>query len=403
MSVEKLVKNELKTGSPISSTRVRIVESPDSISLAAGDPSFTLPKYVADAVYKAILDGCNHYCFGGDPDLKLAISNYYEKQYGYKADPEKQIIITSGGSGSIFAAYGAILNAGDEVICLDPAYGGGSGGPSYFGAKTVWANLKKLEGGAFRLDEENLKKAITPKTKALYIENPGNPSGIVYNKKELKVIRDLAVDHDFCVLSDEAYTEYVWVKEKYTPIISLPDMADRTFAAMAMTKMFAWAGMRTGWVITGEKMAPYVNRVPGGGASWPIMKGVIAALNGPRDFIEGEQKEYKERIDYCVKRLNELPGVKCATPEGAIYLFPDISGTGLTSEEYVRGLFEQEKVRIGSGRGYGKGNGEGNVRLSMIRPLSTQKMPAWFTMTPNTTLEAAMDRIERYTKKVAKK
>jgi len=396
MSVEKFIRKELISSTPQSSTRVRIVDAPNTISLAAGDPSFKLPKYVADAVYKAIKDGYTHYCFGGDPDFKLAISNYYEKQYGYKADPEKQIVVTSGGSGSIFAGYGAILNQGDEVIALDPAYGGGSMAPAYFGAKTVFASMEKKPGGVFRFNESALKAAITPKTKALYIENPGNPSGIVYTKNELKAIADLAVDHDFEVLSDETYSEYIWGRRKHSTLIDIPGMEERTIVAMALTKMFAWAGMRTGWTIAGPKLTAYINRVPGSGASWPIMKGAIAALNGPRDFIEGEKKEYEERLDYGVKRLNEIPGIKCVKPEGAFYLFPDITGTGLTSDDFVRGLMEKQHIRIASGRGYGVGNGEGNVRLSMIRPLSTQKMPGWFKVTKRTCFEAAMDRIEKF-------
>lgn len=403
MSVDKLIRKELISSTPQSSTRVRIVDAPNTISLAAGDPNFKLPKHVADAVYKAIKDGCTHYCFGGDPDFKLAISNYYEKRFGYKANSEQQLVVTSGGSGSIFAGYGAILNAGDEVIALDPAYGGGAMAPAFFNAKTVYAPMEKKPGGAFRFNEETLKKAITSKTKALYIENPGNPSGIVYTKNELKAIADLAIDHDFAVLNDETYCEYVWGNRKHSTLIDIPGMEERTIVAMAMTKMYAWAGMRTGWTIAGPKLTTYINRVPGSGASWPIMKGAIAALNGPRDFIEGQKKEYEERIDYGVKRLNEMPGIKCVKPEGAFYLFPDITGTGLNSNEFVSGLMEKQHVRISSGRGYGVGNGEGNVRLSMIRPLSTQKMPSWLKVTKRTSFEAAMDRIERFIKNIKPK
>lgn len=401
MSIERLVRKELRGPWRIRATRMRFKAPEDMISLAAGDPNFLLPQYVADAVNQAILDGCTHYCFGGDPDLKKAIAGYYSK-YGYEADPDKQVIITSGGSGSLYQAYGALLNPGDEVIALDPAFGGGSRPPMMFGAKTVFAPMKKLDEGGFRVDEEALKEKISEKTKALYIENPGNPSGIVYTEEELKAIADLAKDHDFVVVADEIYTEFIWGGREHFPIITLPGMEDRTIVAMALTKMFAWAGMRTGWLISGPDLAQYVARAPGSSVSWPIQKGAIAALTGTWDFVEGMRKEYGERIDYCVKRLNKMPGVSCAKPEGAFYLFPDITGTGLGSQEFVQGLMKEERIRIVSGSGYGPSVGEGHVRMSMVTPLSTQKMPSWLKVGPDTCLEAAMDRTERFVKKQAK-
>ena len=401
MSIERLVRKELTGPSTRSGTRMRVKPSPTMISMGAGDPNFLLPKYIADALNQSVLDGYTHYCFGGDPELKVAISNYYKK-YGYEADPNSQVSITTGGSMSIFTAYAAVLNAGDEVIAFDPAYGGGSRAPGYFGVKTIFAPLQKGDGGSFRFNEESLKDAITDKTKVLYLENPGNPSGIVYSEKEMKTIADLAIDHDFVVLSDETYTEFIWAEKPHFPLITLPGMENRTLVAMALTKMFAWAGMRTGWIITGPEMAPYVSRAPSSSVSWPIQKGAIAALNGPRDFIEGMKKEYKERIDYSVKRLNEMPGVTCKKPEGAFYIFPDITGTGLGSNEFVQKLMQEEEIRTVSGAGYGVGNGEGNVRLSMICPMKNQTMPSWLKVNENTCLEAAMDRMENFCKKHTK-
>jgi aspartate/methionine/tyrosine aminotransferase len=390
MSIERFLRKEIRGSWRIRATRMRLEAPADTISLAAGDPPFLLPKYIADT----------HYCFGGDPELKAAISKYYSK-YGYQADPENQVIITSGGSGSLRQAYGALLNPGDEVIALDPAFGGGSRPPSYYGAKTVFASMKKASDGRLRFDEESCAQAITDKTKALYIENPGNPSGMVYTKEELKAIADLAKDHDFVVVTDEIYTEFMWGGREHFPIISLPGMEDRTIVIMALTKMFAWAGMRTGWIISGPELTSYVARGPRSSVSWPIQKGAITALTGPWDFVEGMVKEYEERINYCVQRLNEMLGVICVKPEGAIYLFPDISGTGLGSDEFAQKLMQEERVRISTGSGYGPVMGKGYVRMSMVTPLSTQTMPSWLKVGPNTSLEAAMDRLERFTKKLA--
>jgi len=399
MSIEKLVRNELKGQFRASATRQRVADAPGTISLAAGDPNFLLPEYIAKTVYDAIREGKTHYCFGGEPTLRGALVEYYSK-YGYKAEPS-QIAITAGGSQSLFQAYATILNAGDEGITFDPAYGGGRGPHRFFGVNTVYAAMKIVDG-RFRPDLEALKEAITPKTKSLYIDNPGNPSGAVFTKKELKGIADLAVDHDFVVVSDETYSEFCWDGTKHEALITYPGMENRTLVCMAFTKMYSWAGMRTGWIVSGPEMAPYVGRAPGSAISWPIQLGAAKAITDGYEYVKAIRKEYEERLDYGVKRLNEMPGVSCVKPEGAFYLFPDITGTSLNSNDFVQKLAQEEAVRTVSGSNYGPGAAEGYVRLSMIRPLSTQKMGSWFEMTPDTTFEAAMDRIERFVKKYQK-
>ena len=178
-------------------------------------------------------------------------------------------------------------------------------------------------------------------------------------------------------------------------------MEERVIVAMAMTKMFAWAGMRTGWVIAGPELSQYVNRAPLGGASWPMMRGCLKGLKDGYQFVLDMRAEYKERIEYSMKRFNEMPGVKCPHPEGAFYMFPDITGTGMTSAEFTQKLAEEAKVLAVSGASYGAGHGEGNVRFSMIRPLSTQKMQSWFPHKKGYMLEDAMDRIEKFVQKHA--
>ena len=394
MTIEKYIRKELRGPARRSATRMSGPPDPMMISLAAGDPNFLLPDYITQAVKTAIEIGQTHYCFGGDHELKQAIAKYYSK-YGYQTEAT-QVNITSGGSESILKSYAAILNPGDEVVAFDPAYSGGTMVPAYFGAKTVFAPLKKLDDGSYDFDEEALKKAITPKTKCLYIENPGNPSGKVYGEKELKTIADLSKDHDFLIVSDETYTEFIWTGATHYPIITLPGMENRVIVAMAMTKMFAWAGMRTGWVIAGPELNQYISRAPMGGASWPIQRGCLKGLQDGYQFVLDMRAEYKERIEYTMKRFNEMPGIKCPHPEGAFYMFPDITATGMTSGDFTTKLAEEEKVRAVNGAGYGAGTGEGNVRFSMIRPLSTQKMQSWFPHKPGMMLEDAMDRIERF-------
>jgi aspartate aminotransferase len=345
-------------------------------------------------VYDAIEDGCNHYNFGGEGALTAALSEYYSK-YGYKPEVG-QIIITGGGNPGLSRAFAAVMNAGEEAIYPDPSYGGGSGMVRFVGAKRVNVPMKKVNG-LFRPDVDAFNEAITSKTKAIYLDNPGNPSGAVFTNKELAGIAELAVDNNLVVVSDETYSEFVWDGAEHKALITYPGMENRTIIVSALTKMYSWAGMRTGWVICGPELFPYVRSAPGGSVSWPIQRGAVVALTKGLQYVEDIKKEYEERLDYGVKRLNEMPGVNCTKPEGAFYLYPDISGTGIPSQEFGQKLNEEEAIRI-SGSAYGDGNAEGHVRLSMIRPLSTQTMPSWFETTPETTFEAAMDRIERFVK-----
>ncbi|MBS7619068.1 aminotransferase class I/II-fold pyridoxal phosphate-dependent enzyme, partial [Candidatus Bathyarchaeota archaeon] len=185
MSVERFARKELLSLGGGSATRVMIGKIPGLINLGAGDPDFDQPKFIADAVYKAMMEGHTHYAFGGDLEFKKAIAEYYAK-YGITVDPETQVTITSGGSQAIFQAFAAVLNPGDEIIILDPAYQGYNQPAAYFGAKIVRAKMKKDKSGLFRPEINNIKAAVTKNTKALMICNPDNPAGIVYTKKELE-------------------------------------------------------------------------------------------------------------------------------------------------------------------------------------------------------------------------
>lgn len=249
--------------------------------------------------------------------------------------------------------------------------------------------MYKNDEGYFRPDIEALKEHITDKTKALVICNPDNPTGCVFTKEELTAIADLAKDHDFAVVSDEIYTEFIWGGRKHFPIISLPDMADRTLVVMSFSKMFAWTGCRAGFIISGPELAPYVARVPLGINSMPVafQRAAIVALKEGWDFVDYMRRQYEERMDYCTKRLNEMPNVTCVKPEATFYLFPDISGTGLSSMDFTGKIMTEERLRIVPGSAYGP-RGEGHVRLALVHPMKV--------------LVEAMDRFERFVAKLAK-
>ncbi len=386
MTVEKFAKKEvldlLKSAG--SMTRAAVGQVEGLINLGAGDPDFNQPEFINKAVYEAMKAGHTHYSFTGEPDFKEAIAKYYSK-YGVEIDPSTQVLITSGGSQAIFQAFGAILNPGDEIIVLDPAYTGYSSPLAYFGAKMVRAKQLKDREGRFRPDMANIEAAITDHTKAVLFCTPDNPTGTVWTKEELERLAEICVEHDILAISDEIYTEFIWGGRKHETIIDKPGMWDRTMVLMSFSKTFAWTGCRAGYIIAGPELMKLVNAVPVGICSVPVpfQKAAIKALEEGWDFVEEMRKAYQKRIKFMVSRLNEIEGVKCVEPEGAFYLFPDISSLGIPSMKFAMDLFMKEKVRCAPGSAYGE-MGEGHIRFAMVRPIED--------------LEEACNRLERFIK-----
>jgi aminotransferase len=386
MGVEKFAKKEVaelmeRAGS---STRASVGPIEGMINLGAGDPDFDQPEFINKAVYEAMKAGHTHYSFTGEPDFKEAIAKYYEK-YGVEVDPKTQVLITSGGSQAIFQAFGAILNPGDELVVLDPAYTGYNTPIAYFGAKMVRAKQRKDRNGIYRPDFANLEAVITDKTKAILFCTPDNPTGTVWTKEELQKLAEIAVKHDLVVISDEIYTEFIWGDRKHETIIDMPGMWERTMVLMSFSKTFAWTGCRAGYIIAGPELMKVISSVPVGICSVPVpfQKAAVKALEEGWDFVAKMRKEYKKRIDFMTDRLNQIEGVKCPKPEGAFYLFPDISSFGLPSMKFAMEFFKEEKVRCAPGAAYGE-MGEGYIRFALVRPVED--------------LEEVCKRLERFVK-----
>ena len=375
MSAEKFAKTEILDLLKMkgAGTRTRVGPIKGLINLGAGDPDFNQPELINNAVYEAMKAGHTHYSFTGEPDFQEAIADYYKK-YGVTVDPKTQVLITSGGSQAIFQAFGAVLNQGDEILIMDPAYQGYFKPAAYFGAKLTRAKQRKDRNGIFRPDFGNIENAITDKTKAILFCNPDNPTGTVWTQEELEKLAEIAVKHDLVVMADEIYTEYTWGENKHRPIINLPGMWERTMVLMSFSKTFAWTGCRAGYIIAGPELLKLVSNVPVGICSVPVpfQKAGVVALEQAWDFVAEMKAEYKRRVDYMVERLNKIEGVKCPYPEGTFYLFADISELGVSSAEFVTKFFQEKKVRCAPGTQYGE-NGEGNIRFALVSPLEDLK------------------------------
>jgi aminotransferase len=385
MAVDRFAKKELlamATGAPTS--RVTLGPMEGLINLGAGDPDFDQPEFINKAVYEAMRAGRTHYSFGGEPEFKEAIAEYYKK-YGVNVDPKTQVLIESGGSQAIFRSFAAILNPGDEILIMDPAYQGYNQPAAYFGAKLTRARLVKDRNGLFRPNMRNIEAAVTDKTKALLICNPDNPVGTVYTKKELEGIAKIAVEKDIVVIADEIYTEFVWGDRKHLPIINMPGMWERTMVLMSFSKTFAWTGCRAGYIIAGPELMELIANVPTGITSVPVpfQRAGIEALKHGWDFVDEMRKAYEERIKYFVPRLNEIEGVSAPYPEGAFYVFVDISRLGVPSRKFTQDFFQKERVRVAPGTQYGA-NGEGHIRFALVRPTED--------------LEESATRLERFIK-----
>lgn len=389
MDVKKFAKKEILAMSGGSATRAAVAADPKMINLGAGDPDFNQPNFINKAVYQAMKEGHTHYEFTGVPVFKEAIAKYYAK-YGVKIDPNTQLTIDSGGSQAIFRAFGAILNPGDEIILLDPAYSGYFQPAAYFGAKMVRVAMKKDKKGLWRPDVNAIAKACTPRTKAVMICSPDNPTGAVYTEKELKALAEVCVEKDIICISDEIYTEFIWGRKKFIPTMMIPGMADRTIALMSFSKTFAWTGCRAGYCIASPELTGLLNNVPIGiiGMPVPFQYAGAVALEKGWGFVKKMRKEYKKRIDFSVKRLNEIKGINCPYPEGTFYVFPDISAVGMPSAKFAQELVLQEKVRGAPGTGYGTA-AEGHIRFALVDNMER--------------LEEAFNRVERFVKKNGKK
>ena len=383
MSVERLLKRELANFKP-RRRRISTSDGSDAHVLWGGDTlDVQLPNYIADSVYQAIMDGYTHYAMAGDPDFKQAIAKYYSKFGATIEDPVKQVIVNSGGSTGIFQSFSALINPGDEIILFDPTYSAYPNVIQFLGGKIVKSPLMEESSGQMRPNIEDLKERITPKTKAVLVCTPDNPTGCVYTKEELKSIADLAKDHDFVVVSDEIYQEFIWCDTPHFPIISLPDMEDRTIVVMSFSKTYVWTGCRVGCLISGPSLAPYISKIP---ISLGLVPGAfqragIVALEQGGDFVNRLHNRYREVTEYCSKRLDGMTGISCAMSEATFYVWPDISGTGLSDYDFSAKLWEQQQVSVRPGSLFGE-MGKDRERLALVEPLDR--------------LVDAMDRIEAF-------
>ena len=329
-------------------------EGKDVISLGIGEPDFDTPANITEAMAKAAREGETHYTANkGIMPLRKAIIEYLSGNYGLNYDAE-EIITTVGVAEGIYIALSAYLDPGDEMLFPDPAWVNYSHVPVMNGATPISYVLRPENN--FQIDVEGLEALVTEKTKIFVLLDPSNPIGAVQSKETLEKLAKFLVKHDLLVISDEIYDQLLYDGVKHYSIASFPGMFERTIVLNGFSKTYAMTGWRLGYVAAPIALIPPMAKMHAylvTNATSMAQFGAAEALTGPQDSVKIMVDEFQRRRDYVVKSINAIDGLSCLTPEGAFYVFVDVSGTGLTGEEFCR-LMLDGGVGVVPGTAFGK-------------------------------------------------
>lgn len=335
----------------------------DIIHLEIGEPDFDTPQHIIDAAKQALDDGFTHYGPSpGQPQTRQAVADFLSERHGYSIEPDR-VIITPGGKPIMFNTIMALIERGDEVIYPNPGFPIYESMINYVGGVAVPMQLR--EENEFNADIDELERLITPKTKLLIMNSPNNPCGSVMPTADIERIAALANKHDLVVMSDEIYKDIYYEGEHHS-ITRFPGMVDRTVILDGFSKSYAMTGWRLGYGVVPKWLVDDMVRLAVNIYSCTSVFsqiGAIAALQGSQQRVRDMVKEFTVRRDLVVSELNSLPGVTCLEPKGAFYAFPNITGTGLTSAEFVDRALGDYGVAVLGGTAFGK-FGEGFIRVS---------------------------------------
>ena len=362
-----------------------VSEMPDAISLGVGEPDFDTPWHIRDEGIYSLERGRTFYTSNsGLKELREEIGRYLKRRIQTSYDPDKEIVITVGGSEGIDMAFRAMLNPGDEVLIPQPSY------VSYHPCAVLADGVPKVielkAENEFRLTKEELLEAVTDKTKILVLPFPNNPTGAIMEKTDLEEIARIVIEKDLYVLSDEIYSELSY-KGEHVSIASLPGMKERTILINGFSKAFAMTGWRLGYACGPEAILEQMTKIH----QFAIMcapttsqyAAIEAMKNGDSDVRE-MCTAYNQRRRYLVHAFREM-GLPCFEPFGAFYVFPCIKEFGMTSEEFAEKLLAEERVAVVPGSAFGD-CGEGYLRISYAYSLED--------------LKVALGRLEKFVKQL---
>jgi len=355
-------------------------EMKDVVALTVGQPDFATPWHIREAGIASLEKGKTYYTSNaGTMELRVEISKYLDRRFSLHYDAKDEVIVTVGGSEAIDLAIRALVNPGDEVILPTPSFV--CYAPMVHLASGVTVEIPLKEENNFRLTAEELRAAITPKTKLLILPFPANPTGAIMEKEDMEAIAEVLRGTNIMVLTDEIYGELTYGKKHFS-FARIPDMRERTIVANGFSKAFAMTGWRLGFLAAPKEVTVQMLKIH----QFAIMSApttaqfaAIEALREGDEDIEEMKAEYNRRRTRLVDRLRKM-GIGCFTPEGAFYVFPNISGFGMTSEEFCNKLLMEYGVAIVPGTAFGD-CGEGYARISYAYSVKH--------------IDEALDRMER--------
>jgi aminotransferase len=354
------------------------------ISLGVGEPDFVTSWTIREAAIHSLEEGYTTYTANaGMIELRKEISRYMDKRFNVSYDPANQIIVTVGASQALDLALRAILNPGEEVIVVEPCFVAYAPLVTMAGGNPV--TVQTLAENDFKLKPEQLEAAITPKTKALLICTPNNPTGTQLGKEDLEKIAEIVKKHDLLVIADEIYAELSY-DEEFTSFAAIEGLIERTILINGFSKAFAMTGWRLGFVCAPKEISEAIYKIHQYGmmcASTMSQHAGIEALKNGMPEVEEMRQSYRSRRNFIVNSFNEI-GLSCHNPGGAFYAFPSIKSTGLTSQDFAEKLLLEEKVAVVPGDVFGE-SGEGHIRCSYASSMEQ--------------LKEAITRMERFVKK----
>lgn len=342
----------------------------DVINLAIGDPDLPTPKPILDAMYSDCLAGHTKYTDSkGDPALIAALQRFYSEEYGLDLATER-LLVTPAACAGMYEVMQAVLDEGDEVLVFDPYFSPYAAQISMAGGKPVFVPCFAAEG--FQPSAARAAQAITPRTKALLINSPNNPTGARYGGETLKALAQLACERDLLVIADDIYTDFCY-DGPFLPILALPGMLERTVALGSLSKNFLMTGLRVGWIAAPPEVIRAVHRLSENiiySTPAPSQRAAIYALENRAALRPGIVPVFEARMAYARRRIEALPYLTGCPCQGGFYLFPGIGPTGLSSMEACRVFLDEAHVLMLPGSVFGAA-GEGQMRLACTRDMET--------------------------------
>lgn len=346
----------------------------DVISLSVGEPDFHTPWHISEEGIYAIEKGRTYYPpTRGLEQLRKGLVKYYKRRLGVKGYTNENVLVTNGASESIDLVCRATLEPGDECIILDPGYVAYEPSVLLTGAKPVYLKLQEKDG--FKVTKEALEECITDKTKMIILNYPSNPTGGIMTKEDYEKILPILKEHEILIVCDEIYIELTYGEKPYS-IANFEDIRKQLVVVNGFSKAYSMTGWRLGYMIADKEIIEACNSIhqyASMGAATPCQFAAIEAVNEKSDKDIDEHKiSFEARRNFLVSKLNKM-GLHTPLPEGAFYVFPNISKTGLSSYDFCVKLLEEEKVCVIPGTAFGP-SGEGYVRISYAYSLEELKL-----------------------------